>query len=115
MDSQKALGIEEKVKALIEPEMLVLGLEIYEIEYKMEQLGWTLRVFIDKKNGKVCLNDCTLAGSRINRLLDESNIIESQYYLEVSSPGLDRQLKTQKDFNRFKGEEVSVVTKTLIN
>ncbi|MEI7905407.1 MAG: ribosome maturation factor RimP [Candidatus Firestonebacteria bacterium] len=105
----------KKVWMLIEPDIRLRGLEIYDIEYKKEQMGWTLKVFLDRKGGKVGVKDCQDCSHAIDFILETSNTIEGPFCLEVSSPGLDRPLKTEKDFNRFLGQEVSVVTRVLID
>jgi len=107
--------IAKKVWSLIEPSIRLKGLEIYDIEYKQEQMGWTLKVFLDRKGGKVKLLDCQECSRETEALLETSDIIEGPYCLEVSSPGLDRPLKTEKDFNRFLEQEVSMVTRVLID
>jgi ribosome maturation factor RimP len=89
------------------------GLELYNTEFKKEGRDWYLRVFIDKiPRGEemeyVGTEDCELVSRYLSDRLDEEDPIEQNYFLEVSSPGLDRQLYEQKDYDRFTGELVDV-------
>ena len=113
MDNQ-GLEIIERVKALIAPELSVSGLEVYDLEYKQGAMGMTLSVYLDRPGGKVNLKDCQSASHLIGELIDGSGAIQSKYILEVSTVGLDRELKTKKDFDRFKGQEARVITRVLI-
>ncbi|MBQ7039374.1 MAG: ribosome maturation factor RimP [Clostridia bacterium] len=83
------------------------GLEIYDVEFKKEGSDYFLRVFIDKEEG-VSIDDCEAVSRPLSDALDEADPISEGYYLEVSSPGIERQLKRQKDFDRFCGENISV-------
>ena len=65
-------------------------------------------LYIDKENGRISLNDCETVSRRISELLDEKDPIKDPYYLEVSSPGLDRPLKKEKDFIRYAGYDVEI-------
>ena len=70
-------------------------------------LDWYLRLYIDKQGG-ITLDDCQLVSEALNDLLDEADVIKGKYLFEVSSPGLDRPLKTDRDFERYQGEDVEV-------
>lgn len=98
--------IELKAERLLEPALKQLGIELIDVEYVRER-NWILRVFIDKEGG-VDLNDCQQISEKAGELLDEADLISANYMLEVSSPGLDRVLKKDKDFLRYAGEEVDV-------
>lgn len=98
--------IEEAVEKLLEPLLAQEGMELVDVEYVRER-NWILRIFIDKEGG-VDLNDCQYISEKAGKLLDEKDLIPAEYMLEVSSPGLDRILKKDKDFKRFAGEEVDV-------
>jgi len=113
MENQ-GLELIERVKALIAPELSVSGLEVYDLEYKQGVMGMTLSVYLDRPGGKVNLKDCQSASHLIGELIDTSGTLQAKYILEVSSVGLDRELKTKKDFDRFKGQEARVVTRVLI-
>jgi len=90
------------------------NIEIVDIEYVKENKQKVLRIYIDKENG-VNLDDCTKMSNLFGDMLDKKDIIKEEYVLEVSSPGLDRILKKEKDFNRFKGYKIKVTTAVAIN
>lgn len=98
--------IESAAEKLLEPALEQFGVELVDVEYVRER-NWILRVFIDKDGG-VDLNDCQKISEKAGELLDEADLISDNYMLEVSSPGLDRALKKDKDFIRYAGEEVDV-------
>lgn len=102
-----ASKIEETVWQIAEPIANENGLEIYDVEFKKEGSDYFLRVFIDKEEG-VSIDDCEAVSRPLSDALDEADPISEGYYLEVSSPGIERQLKRQKDFDRFCGENISV-------
>lgn len=91
-----------------EPLILQSGLELYEIEYVKEPVGNILRVYISKDNGNVSIEDCETVSNLISDKLDELDPIEDSYFLEVSSPGIDRTFKKEKDYERNLGENVEV-------
>lgn len=99
-------AIEEAVEALLEPILDADGIEIVDVEYVRER-NWILRIFIDKEGG-VDLADCQSISEKAGEILDEKDIIPDNYMLEVSSPGLDRVLKKDKDFRRYAGSDVDV-------
>lgn len=84
-----------------------LGVEIWDVEYKKEGADYFLRVFIDKEDG-VSIDDCEKFSRVISVALDKEDPIESHYYLEISSAGLDRQLRKPEHFNRFLGSDVDI-------
>lgn len=91
-----------------------LGYELVDVEYVKEKSDYYLRIFIHKPGG-VSLDDCQIMSENLSNLLDEKDIIKNPYYLEVSSPGLDRPLKTDKDLERNIGKEVEVNLYKAIN
>lgn len=100
-------NIEEKVEKLLESKINELGYELYDVEYAKEGKNYFLRIFIDKEDG-IDLNDCEKVNDGIMDLLDEADYIKEQYFLEVSSPGIERVLKKQKHFDSAMGEEIEV-------
>lgn len=98
--------IEEKAEALLEQGLAMEGIEVVDVEYVRER-DWILRIFIDKDGG-VSLDDCQQVSEEAGRLLDEQDLIPDNYMLEVSSPGLDRVLKKDKDFRRYVGENIDI-------
>ncbi len=100
-------NIEEKVETLLKPKIEEIGYNLYDVEYTKEGKNYFLRVFIDKKEG-IDLNDCEKVNNAINDLLDEADYIKEQYFLEVSSPGIERVLKKDIHLEQSIGKEVSV-------
>lgn len=88
-------SIEEKVENLLKFTINNLGYELYDVEYAKEGKDYFLRIFIDKENG-IDLNDCEKVNNAINDLLDKADYIKEQYFLEVSSPGIERILRKDK-------------------
>jgi len=103
----KAKGVVEKVEPMIEKELEPAGIELVDVQHKNQAGRWVLQVFIDKPGG-VDLDTCQRASEIIGRALDLQDPIPHSYVLEVSSPGLDRVLKKDKDFERFAGKRVTV-------
>ena len=98
--------IEEAVWTMAEPLAEQNGLELIEVEFVKEGSEWYLRLYLYKENGTVELDDCEKISRLVSDQLDKKDPIEQAYRLEVSSPGIERPLKRDKDFLRFKGEKV---------
>lgn len=103
------MKIADAVREIAEPiiEGLNAGIELIEVEYVKEGSEWYLRLYIDKVGG-VSLDDCQLVSESLNDILDEKDPVKGKYIFEVSSPGIDRPLKTDRDFERYKGVEVEL-------
>ena len=99
--------IEEKVESLIEPKVQELGYNLYDVEYVKEGKEYYLRVYIDKDTG-ISLEDCELVSNNINELLDQADYIKEQYFLEVSSTGVEKVLRKDKHLADNIGVEVEV-------
>ena len=102
-------AVEEQVAALVEPLIAAKGLELVDVEYVKEGPHWYLRIYVDKEGG-VDLDDCAEVSQVVSAELDKADPIKQAYMLEVSSPGLERPLKKDQDFERFKGSLVTVRT-----
>ncbi len=98
---------ERRAEALIEPIVAKNEFELVDVEYVKEGSNWFLRAFIDKPGG-ITVDDCELVSREFSDLLDKEDFIEDSYIMEVSSPGLGRQLKKDKDLKRSIGEEVEI-------
>lgn len=98
---------EQKTEALLLPMMEEHHFELVDVEFVKEAGTWFLRAYIDKPGG-ITIDDCEVISRALSDLLDEENFIEETYILEVSSPGLGRPLKKDKDFQRSLGESVEV-------
>lgn len=98
---------EEKTEALLMPMMKEHQFELVDVEFVKEAGNWFLRVYIDKPGG-ITIDDCELISRALSDKLDEEDFIVESYILEVSSPGLGRPLKKEKDFVRSQGQSVEV-------
>ena len=103
-----------RVEGILGPLLESEGFSLVDVEYKWEQGGWVLRVFIDKE-GEVTLDDCTRVSREFGQLLDVEDIIPTSYRLEVSSPGLDRPLKKEEDFVKYSGRRVRIKTRDQVS
>ncbi len=103
----KKSDIEAKTEALLQPIAERCGVTIYDVEYVKEAGEWYLRAYIDKEGG-VNINDCVDVNHALSDALDEDDFIEEAYTLEVSSPGLGRQLKKDRHFANSLGQEVEL-------
>lgn len=99
--------VEEIVAELAEPVLRNNRFELVDIEFVKEGAGWYLRIYIDKPGG-ITIDDCQIVSEQMSTLLDEADPIPQSYYLEVSSPGIERPLKKDSDFEKYKGERVEV-------
>jgi ribosome maturation factor RimP len=95
------------VTGLIEPILDEMGYELVHVEYLSKHGRWVLRIFIDKETG-VTINDCARVSEELGDLIDIQDIIDHEYVLEVSSPGLNRSLKKERDFVRAVGRKIKV-------
>lgn len=98
--------IEAEVEKIVEELLENTALELVAVDYVKER-DWYLRVFIDKEGG-VDLDDCQDLSRKLEELLDAQDFIKTSYILEVSSPGLDRELKKPRDFQREMGKDIDV-------
>ena len=103
----KGMGIAERVESLIAPCVTELGYRIWDVEYVKEGAEWYLRVTLDSDNG-IDIDDCEKVSRAINPIIDEADPIEDFYYLEVSSPGLERVLRKPEHFYASIGSEIEV-------
>ena len=106
---KKSESYEARTTAILEPIAQANNLEIVDVEFVKEAGTWYLRAYLDKEGG-VNIDDCEVVSRALSDVLDEQDFIEESYILEVSSPGLDRPLKKEKDFERSLGKEVEVRT-----
>ena len=100
---------EKKAEELLAPIVGRFGFELVDVEYVKEAGNWYLRGYIDKPGG-ITVNDCEAVSRIFSDKLDENDFIEDSYIMEISSPGLDRPLKKDKDFARSMGKLVEIRT-----
>lgn len=98
---------EKRIEKLIQPTVTEMGYELVDVEFVKEGPNWYLRIFIDKEGG-VTIDDCEAVSKTLEKIFDEKDPIEQAYFLEISSPGIDRPLKKKEDFIKYNGEMVDV-------
>ena len=100
-------NIEKKIEDLLKETIERIGYELYDVKYEKEGKDYYLRIFIDKENG-IDLNDCEKVSQEINEILDKADYIKEQYYLEVSSPGIERILRKDEHLEKNIGKEIEI-------
>ena len=105
---------ETRTGELITPILDRMNFELVDVEYVKEGGAWYLRAYIDKEGG-ITVNDCEAVAREMNEILDREDFVEDSYVFEVSSPGLGRPLKKEKDYIRSMGKEVEIRTYRAIN
>ena len=110
----KASSYEMKTENLITPILERMNFELVDVEYVKEGGIWYLRAYIDKEGG-ITVNDCEAVAREMNEILDVEDFIPDSYTFEVSSPGLGRPLKKEKDYVRNMGKEIEIRTYRAIN
>ena len=98
-------SIEERIEELIKDKIENIGYSLYDVEYAKEGPNYYLRIFIDNEKG-IDLDDCEKVSNEINEKLDEADYIKEQYYLEVSSPGIERILRKDRHLEQNIGKQV---------
>ena len=105
----------EKIEAFVKPIVSDLDYILYHIEYVKENGEFYLRIYIDKEDGRISLNDCEAVSRQVSDILDVEDPIKDPYYLEVSSPGVNRTLYTEEHFKKVIGSEVLIKLTGSIN
>lgn len=105
----KPEDIVEQVEQLVLPVVQAEGLDVYDVEFRREPVGWVLRVYLAGTGRAVSIDECARVSRQLNALLDVKNVIDTRYYLEVSSPGLTRSLKKPRHFMKSAGARVKLV------
>lgn len=100
-------NIEEKVEDLVKPEVEKLGYNLYDVEYTKEGKDYFLKIYIDNEKG-IDLDDCEKVSNAINNILDKADYIKNEYFLEVSSPGIERILRKDDHLKENEGKEIEV-------
>ena len=104
----------ERIERIVDPALAHSGFELVDMEYKRERPGLVLRLFVDRSDGGITIDECAQVSREIGDLLDIEDVIPSRYNLEVSSPGLDRPLRKPAHFEKALGGEIKLSTKTAI-
>jgi ribosome maturation factor RimP len=97
-----------KAAKIVEPVVKANGLDLYDVEYVKEGRDWLLRVYIDKEDSGVSILDCERVSRALEKVLDEHDPIPGSYILEVGSPGIDRALKKDADFEKYSGRLIDI-------
>ena len=105
---------EARTEELITPILERMHFELVDVEYVKEGGTWYLRAYIDKEGG-ITVNDCEAVAREMNEILDREDFVEDSYVFEVSSPGLGRPLKKEKDYVRSMGKKIEIRTYRAIN
>ncbi len=100
-------NIEEKVESLVKPKVEELGYKLYDVEYAKEGKDYFLRIYIDSEKG-IDITDCEKVSRELNDILDEADYIKTEYFLEISSPGVERILRKDSHLEENIGNEVEV-------
>ena len=100
-------NIEQKVENLLKPKIGEIGYELYDVEYVKEGKNYFLRIYIDNEKG-IDLNDCEKVNDAIMEPLDKADYIKEQYFLEVSSPGVERTLRKDEHLEKNIGKEIYI-------
>ena len=99
--------VEESVETLVKDRIEKIGYELYDVLYLKEGSNKILRIVIDNENG-ISLDDCEKVNDEVKDLIDEADLVKEQYYLEISSPGIERLLRKDWQLKKFKGKLVEV-------
>ena len=111
LDNQQK--IIEKIEKIVTPVVNEMGLSLVDIEYMQDGGYWYVRIYVENLNGEITLEECAAISGKIDEDVDK--LIEQRFFLEVSSPGIERPLKKIEDFIRIKGEKIKVSLKHKIN
>lgn len=101
--------LDQRLMDLIEPVVRSEGLILVELQNRPEPSGHVLRLFVDRPEGGVTLDECTLVSRQVSDLLDVEDVIPGAFRLEVSSPGLERRLKSRREYELFAGRMAKLV------
>lgn len=112
-NQQKIQKIIEKIEKIVTPVVNEMGLSLVDIEYMQDGGYWYVRIYVENLNGEITLEECAAISGKIDEDVDK--LIEQRFFLEVSSPGIERPLKKIEDFIRFKGEKIKISLKHKIN
>ena len=102
--------IVDRVRQLADPLLTQGGLDLVEVEFRREARGWVLRLYVDKEGG-ITVDDCAEVSREMGRILDVEDFVSNSYTLEVSSPGLTRSLRNERDFMKYRNRRVKVTTR----
>ena len=102
--------ITEQIEKIAQPITSELALELVDVEFLKEGRNWFLRVYVDNPEAPIDIDQCALVSEKLSEILDQLDPIEQNYFLEVSSPGAERPLKKEKDFEKAMGKFIYIKT-----
>ncbi len=109
MEKNNKENILKKIETIVVPVVEEMGLSLIDIEYLQDGGYWYVRIYVENLEGDITLEDCAIISNKIDEDIDK--LIEQRFFLEVSSPGIERPLKKIEDYNRFKGEKIKLSLK----
>lgn len=113
MEKEEKLKVIEKIEKIIDPTLKEFGLELVDVEYLQDGGYWYVRIYIEYLDKEISLGDCAKFSLAVGDDIDK--IIDKKFFLEISSPGIERPLKKPKDFMRFQGSKIKVSLKHKLN
>lgn len=99
-------SIKERTEELLQPILEKMSLELFDLQYVKQGPDWYLKIFVDKKEGGITIDECGLLSTELSEKLDKEDFIPGTYFLEVSSPGVERPLQSKEDFEKSIGKNV---------
>jgi len=105
----------ERVAQVVEPAIMSEGYALVDVELEGGTGARTLRLFIDKPGEGITLDDCQKVSELLGPLLDVEDVVDGRYFLEISSPGVNRRIRKKEDFERFAGDKVKIRTRSPID
>ena len=108
MNQEAVQELTAKLAEIVEPVVRSEGLILVELIWRRESHGWVLRLYVDRPEGGVTLDECALVSRQISDLLDVEDLIEPAYHLEVSSPGLNRKIGSPREYELFAGRPIRI-------
>jgi len=99
-------SVRERTEELLQPILDEMSLELFDLQYVKQGPEWYLKIFVDKKEGGITIDECGLLSNELSEKLDEEDFIPGTYFLEVSSPGVERPISTKEDFKNSVGKHV---------
>lgn len=99
-------SVRERTEELLQPILDEMSLELFDLQYVKQGPEWYLKIFVDKKEGGITIDECGLLSNELSEKLDKEDFIPGTYFLEVSSPGVERPISTKEDFKNSVGKHV---------
>jgi len=109
MQKEKKENLLARIERIVLPVTNELGLDLVDVEYLQDGGYWYLRVYVEKENDEISLDDCAKVSNRIDE--DVDGLVPEKFFLEVSSPGIERPLKKETDYTRFTGQKARLILK----